>query len=385
VAGAWYKDPGQGNQPNLSPSNYIPGGTLSFAGSAADTEPIAGGTAAQFQDEITGGFEHEFAHNLTFTSRFIYRDLRRIIEDMSGVNVTQANAGVPQIYVIGNPSVKLDIFQNSLPCPNPGVGNCLSYPNPFGAGNIGYTAFANGTSNPNGKDGIPDGFPNPSRVYKSGEFIVAKRFTNVQFYANYVLSKLYGNYQGNFRSDNLQDDPNISSEFDFTNSDGLLTGQTIPGVLPSDRRHQFKLFGNYQWRGLNVGASWTPTSGSPITKFLDHPADSYANSGELPVCLDGTFTCAGGPRGAEGRTAWILPFNVHADYTWKFRERMRVKFVADLFNIFNEQAVIRVNQNAEISGSPGTPNPDFLKPDRQDFINPYQIPFSARLAVRFEF
>ena len=64
---------------------------------------------------------------------------------------------------------------------------------------------------------------------------------------------------------------------------------------------------------------------------------------------------------------------------------MRVKFVADLFNIFNEQAVIRVNQNAEINGSPGTPNPDFLKPDRQDFADPYQIPFSARLAVRFEF
>ena len=38
------------------------------------------------------GFEHEFAHNLTFTGRFVYRDLRRIIEDMSGINVTQALA-----------------------------------------------------------------------------------------------------------------------------------------------------------------------------------------------------------------------------------------------------------------------------------------------------
>ena len=198
VIGARYADPGQGNQPNLSPSNYIPGGSLSFSGSASDTEPIAGGTAAQYQDEITGGVEHEFAHNLTFTGRFVYRDLRRIIEDMSGINVTQYLAGVPQIYVIGNPSRELDIFQNSSPCSNPGVGNCLSYPNPFGSGNIGFTGFANGTTNPNGGDGVVDGFPNPSRVYKSMEFIVSKRFSNFQFYGNYMLSKLYGNYQGNF-------------------------------------------------------------------------------------------------------------------------------------------------------------------------------------------
>ncbi len=61
-------------------------------------------------------YEHEFAHNLTFTGRFVYRDLRRAIEDMSGINVSQANAGVPQIYVIGNPSAALDIFQNVSPC-----------------------------------------------------------------------------------------------------------------------------------------------------------------------------------------------------------------------------------------------------------------------------
>ena len=99
------------------------------------------------------------------------------------------------------------------------------------------------------------------------------------------LSKLDGNYQGNYRSDNGQQDPNISSMFDFTNSDGVLTGQDIPGVLNSDRRHQFKLFGNYMWHNFNVGASWLPTSGTPITDLLAHPA--YLNAGEIPVCPDG--------------------------------------------------------------------------------------------------
>jgi hypothetical protein len=218
------------------------------------------------------------------------------------------------------------------------------------------------------------------------ELIVSKRFsTNFQFYGSYVLSKLYGNYQGSFRGDNFQTDPNISSMFDFTNSDGLLTGQDTVGVLPTDRRHQIKMFGNYQWRGFNFGGGWNIASGSPITKLLDHPA--YVNSGEIPVCPDGTFTCSGGPRGQFGRTDWALPFSAHADYTWSLTEKMRVKFVADLFNLFNQQQVVRVNQNYEINNSPGVVNPDFLLPDLQDFFNSgvYQNPFSARLAIRFEF
>jgi hypothetical protein len=205
---------------------------------------------------------------------------------------------------------------------------------------------------------------------------VSKRFsTNFQFYGSYVLSKLYGNFPGSFRGDNFQTDPNISSLFDFTNSDGLLTGQDTPGVLPTDRRHQIKMFGNYQWRGFNFGGGWNIASGTPLTKLLDHPV--YENSGEIPD----------GPRGSLGRSDWALPFSAHADYTWKVRESMRVKFVADIFNLFNQQEVIRVNQNYEINNSPGQLNPDFLLPDLQDFFNSgaYQAPFSARLAIRFEF
>jgi hypothetical protein len=175
--------------------------------------------------------------------------------------------------------------------------------------------------------------------------------------------------------------------FDFTNSDGRLTGQDIPGVLPTDRRNQFKFFGNYQLGNLMIGLSWTPTSGPPITDLLDHPA--YKNAGEIPVCPDGTFTCPGGPRGAEGRTPWIFPVNLHGEYTIHAGERARIKLVADLFNLFNEQSLIRVNQFSEINNSPGVSNPDFLKPYLSGvpvvFPDPYQDPFSARLAVRFEF
>jgi Carboxypeptidase regulatory-like domain/TonB-dependent Receptor Plug Domain len=362
LTGLLYADPGVGAQPNLSTGNYIPGGTIAFQGTGGLT-PIAGGTGAQYQDEVTGSVEHEFSHNLTLTGRFVYRDLRRILEDTSGVNVTQALAGVPQQYVIANPSAKLDIYQNSVPCIS--GANCNSA--------TGYTNFANGTDNPLGSDGTPDGFPNASRIYKSMELIISKRFSNLQVYGNYTLSKLFGNFQGSYRSDNFQQDPNISSLFDFTNSDGRLTGQDTPGVLPTDRTHQLKLFGNYQWKAVNFGFGWTPTSGTPITELNDHPV--YENAGEIPV----------GARGALGRTAWIFPLNAHVDYTWKFSERARLKLIADMFNLANQQRVVRVNQYHEVGDSPGVLNPDFLLPAQGTFLDPYQEPFSARLAIRLEF
>lgn len=321
---------------------------------------MAGGTGAEYQDEVVGGYEHEFGGGFTVSGRFVYRYMRRIIEDISGINVTQNNAGVPQQYVVANPSAKLDIFKNADPCKPPAKG-CDP--------DTGFTSVGD---NPLGSDGRSDGFPNPSRIYKAMELILSKRFTNnLQLFASYRLSKLYGNFEGSFRNDNGQQDPNISSLFDFTNTDGQLGFQTVPGVLPSNRTHQFKFFGNYQWKAFNFGASWLIQSGTPITRLGAHPA--YSNAGEIPL----------GPRGSLGNTETTFPLDLHGDYTWKIGENKRVKFLADLFNIGNQTRVLRVDQYFDLT--PGTSNPDFLKPDNLLFSYPYQRPFNARLAVRFEF
>jgi hypothetical protein len=163
--------------------------------------------------------------------------------------------------------------------------------------------------------------------------------------------------------------------FDFTNTDGMLTGQYTPGDLPSDRRHQFKFFGNYTWKGINMGVSWRILSGVPISKLLDHPA--YLNQGEVPD----------GVRGAEGRSNVQLPLDLHLDYAWKWKEHATVKFLADLFNVGNQVTPITFNQFAEIANSPGSPNPDFLKPSSStnSAYNAYTTPFRASLGIRFEF
>lgn len=363
VRGAWYKD--QQGTIDLSPANYVTGGKIAPSGGPDNLTLVAGGTKAQYQDEVVAGYEKEFAGGLTFSGRFVYRHIRRIIEDVSGINVTQNLAGVPQQYVVSNPSASLDIFKNAFPCTPGKDANCDP--------DTGFTAIGN----PLGSDGISDGFPNPSRIYQAAEFVVSKRMSaNWQVYANYRLSKLWGNFEGSFRNDNGQQDPNISSLFDFTNTDGVLADQFRPGVLPTDRRHSLKIFTNYAFtstplKNLNVGLAWNAQTGTPISKFLAHPA--YDNSGEIPV----------GGRGSLGRTDATFPLDIHMDYAIKLGEQKRIKLVADLFNLFNQVKVTRVDQNFELDST--TKNPDFLKPNGTDFAYPFQTPFQARLGVRFEF
>jgi outer membrane receptor for ferrienterochelin and colicin len=375
--GEYYKDPGTGKQPDLSAGNYcgasthpcgtqangafVPGGTPALSGTPDDLTLVQGGTGAEYQDEVVAGYEKEFSNKITFSGRFVYRHMRRIIEDTSGINVTQYNAGVPQQYVVANPSAKLDIFHNFYPCTS----------GPTCDPDTGYTDLNQPIL---GSDGVPDGFPNATRIYKSMELVVSRRFSNgLQVFVNYTLSKLAGNFQGSYRGDNGQTDPNISSLFDFTNTDGLLADQYRPGLLPTNRTHQLKFFGNYTWKNVNLGLSWRVLSGTPISKLLDHPG--YLNAGEVPV----------GGRGAYGTTSTQYPLDFHADYTWKFKEKATVKFLADLFNIGNTTWVQYVDQNAEISGSPGTPSPDFLHPGGISNVSAYTRPFYARLGVRFEF
>jgi Carboxypeptidase regulatory-like domain/TonB dependent receptor/TonB-dependent Receptor Plug Domain len=388
VSGTYYKDPGRGGQPDLSPANWCgaagnpcgigTGGIPAFSGTPDDLTLVSAGTGAEYQDEVVAGYEKEFGNKFTFSGRFVYRHIRRIIEDTSGINVTQNNAGVPQQYVIANPSATLDIFHNFFPC--------TSGPTCDPATN--YTDLNQPIL---GADGIPDGFPNATRIYKSMELVMSRRFSNnLQLFVNYTLSKLYGDFQGSFRGDNAQTDPNISSLFDFTNTDGLLGDQYKTGLLPTNRTHQLKFFGNYQWKNANFGLSWRVVSGTPLSKYLDHPANTYANAGEVPV----------GGRGAFGTTATQFPLDAHVDYTWKPKERMTVKFLADMFDLFNSTWVQYVDQAYELSGSPGctghspepsgcTPNPDFLKPggtnSNGQTRDAFTRPFYARLGIRFEF
>ncbi len=84
------------------------------------------------------------------------------------------------------------------------------------------------------------------------------------------------------------------------------------------------------------------------------------------------------------RTPFTFPLDAHAEYTVKLGEQKRLKFGANLFNLFNQQRVVFFDQNLEVA--PGSPDKDYNKPNGLLIRgNAYQTPFIAQLSARFEF
>jgi hypothetical protein len=410
-------------------------------------EAFGKGTRSEYLDEFVVGFEHEFGNSgVVFSTRYIDRRIKRIIEDNAELSPEAAQgtslAGTTfnQIYFISNVNKKQDLFKNpsqvdwtidlnafndptspAFQDPSAGApaacssaaGNSSLYSVPTDSnGNFVNVGGFNAMCIPNafsvdpvtgnetqitatpGSDGIPDGFVDPNRVYKAIEFEVNKSMSRGwQMRANYRIAKLTGNYEGSFRNDNGQNDPNISSLFDFTRGDFNLLGQQFtPGVLNTDVRHLVNGFVSYTFsgnhaKGLTMGSSVHFQTGIPINNLYAHPV--YANSGEIPFCADNTVNCPSA-RGSLGRQSDFGSVDYHMDYPIRITEGTRLRLGADLFNITNNKTLLR-NDNLN-QRTVGVPNADFLKPTGtgpsavNGNTNPgYLRPFNARFSARFEF
>jgi len=401
--------------------NNVPGAFSSSGGKlgnvAIGASPFgtafAPGAKMMYADEYVAGGEHEFKNGVVVSARFIYRSLPRVLDDVSGVSPEGYAAGVlTQNYFIANPSPTTDLFPNptevgytpqstdpnsplyglppaGITCMNPEYpvadgngGTTLPNGTPYAVGGLCYNTNAQGNLGgevgPNGQpipDGIPDGFPKPIHHYKAVEIEVNKSFSNNwMLRANWRIASLTGNYEGAFRNDNGQSDPNISSLFDFTNGIVNMLGQQYaPGPLNTDRRHVVNVYTSYVFtktalKSLEIGTGVNLSSGTPISELANHPA--YGNAGEVPL----------GGRGAEGRTPVTGQVNLHLNRPVKVTEKSTLNLTADLFNIANSRPITSIDQTAQISFSSSN-NPDFLKVARWS----YQRPFYARFSVRWVF
>ncbi len=306
---------------------------------------IVPGTKSQYQDEITLGAEYEPMETMNVGLRYIHRQLGRVLEDFQTGTAEGINDGSEDFgaYVIGNPGPWLnttaardidgDGIDDILPCP-------AAYPNCW----VG-----------------------PSRVYDALELTVEKRLTsNWQVMGSYRLARLYGNYEGLYRNDNGQSDPNITSLFDFPNNTPMMSGQGKKGILNTDRTHVIKAFGSYMTGfGLNLGANITYQTGTPITRLAAHPV--YANPGEVPETK----------RGDAGRTPAITTIDAHASYGLPIRKGMDLRVIVDVFNVLDVQDTDAVNQFTE--QEPGFADPDFGRTTR------YTAPRQVRLGMRLAF
>ncbi len=339
----------------------------------AHSTPIDRGLKPQSVNEFTAGFEYAVMRNLALGIRGIYRPQGSVIEDGSfddGTNYFIFNPGeiVPPTgtlpgnteYIAGLPPC-VDSDDDGDQTDEPGFG--------FTCGGIGSH------------------FGRARRFYRALEFTANRRFAdNYAFTASYVYSSLIGNYEGLFRNDNGQSDPNITSLFDLVS---LL--ENLYGRLPNDRPHQFKFNGTYQtpWR-LTLSGNFYIQSGTPFNQLIPHFL--YGNNegfavprGTAIVPDNSEVNGNGGVSSAIGTnrtpTTWNLDLGVY--YPIRFSENMQLKLTADWFNVTNTQRAITLDQTYQItSGVAG------VAPVTNPFWGTgaiFQYPSAVRLGAKFSF
>ena len=317
--------------------------TQSIGNLGAEKTPVDFDLKPQTVNEYTAGVEYEAVKDLTVGFRGIYRNQATVIEDGSFDDGDH--------YFLFNPGQS---ETERLACANPAIG-C---------------------------------FGHARRYYRAVEFTATKRFTNnYQFIASYVFSSLIGNYEGLFRNDNGQSDPNITSLFDLVS---LLKGTY--GRLPNDRPHQFKFDGSYRtpWK-FQVGMSFRAQSGIPFNQLIPHPVYGNNEGFGVPRGTAIVPTVAATVPGfvntvdsiGSTRTPTTFNLDLNGFYPIKFDERRELRFQVDWFNVFNSQRAIRLDEtfsiNSGVTGVPPVTNPFYGSGTI------FQFPSSVRLGVKFQF
>jgi outer membrane receptor protein involved in Fe transport len=332
-------------------SSVVSGGPNSNLG--ADATPLDPGLKPQSIGEGSAGFEYEIVKDLAIGARGIYRHMRNVIEDGS---FDDGNT-----YFIFNPGRNEPGTTERSACE--GDANPLTFR-------------------------LPRCFGRAQRFYRAIEVTATKRFTNnYQFIASYVFSSLTGNYEGLFRNDNGQSDPNITSLFDLQS----LLDNTY-GRLPNDRPHQFKFNGSYRTPfKLMISGNFYMQSGTPFNQLIPHPVygnnEGFAVQRGTATVPTVTATQPGFPNVVDSigsqRTPTTMNLDLGVYYPIKVGEGKELRLSGDWFNVFNSQRALSLDQTFSInSGVTGV----------APVLNPFygsalliQAPSAFRFGAKFSF
>ena len=331
----------------------LPGVSTGATNLGSDATPLDPGLKPQSIREMTAGFEYEIGNGVTVGSRGIYRSMVNVIEDGSFDDGDS--------YFIFNPGRNKPGTTEAAAC----AGDASLDP-----------------------PRLPQCFGRAQRFYRAIEFTATKRFThNYQFIASYVYSSLIGNYEGLFRNDNGQSDPNITSLFDLQS----LLNNTY-GRLPNDRPHQFKFNGSYRtpWK-LLLSANFYAQSGVPFNQLTPHPI--YGNNEGFAVirgtAIVPTVTAnePGFPNVVQSigssRTPTTMNLDLGVYYPIKLGEKRELRLSGDWFNALNSQRAVTLDQtfsiNSGVSGVAPVVNPFW---GSAQLVQP---PSSFRFGAKFTF
>jgi hypothetical protein len=310
-------------------SLIVPGVSTGATNLGSDATPADIGLKPQSIREFTFGAEYEIGHDITLGSRGIYRAMLNVIEDGSFDD--------GDTYFIFNPGrIGPGTTEQAACSGDPATGRA------------------------------PQCFGRAQRFYRAIEFSATKRFTNnFQFIASYVFSSLIGNYEGLFRNDNGQSDPNITSLFDLQS----LLNNTY-GRLPNDRPHQFKFNGSYRtpWK-LLVSGNFYAQSGVPFNQLIPHPIygnnEGFAVQRGTAIVPTVSAVQPGFANTVESigsnRTPTTMNLDLGVYYPIRVGEGKELRLTGDWFNVFNSQRAVTLDQtftiNSGVTGVPAVPNP----------------------------
>jgi hypothetical protein len=274
--------------------------------------------------EFTVASEHRLRETMFGSVRYTHKRLVRGIEDIGVLDVNESEQ-----YVIGNPG----LGATSPDC----TTNCL--PGPLAGG---------GLISPSGDPFVPKA----RRDYDAVEFrfnheLREGRLRNFSYFASYTWSRLYGNWAGLANSDEAgRSQPNVSRAFDLAQGNFDQKGRNVFGLLATDRPHQFKFFGNYQFKtraGLtDVSLSQLAFSGTPLSSEVTFI---------VPVFFNG--------RGDLGRTPTFTQTDLLFAHTVSLGERVKAKVDVNVTNLLNQATVVGVTTRINRSGSLPITNPEF--------------------------
>lgn len=262
---------------------------------------VTPGIKGQYLDELVIGGEYELFNDFKVGASYIRRNVGRVIEDIS------TDGGIT--YVIANP----------------GEANSEAIEQQFVDGEI--------TEQQREMLLAAVNFDAPTRLYNALQITAEKRFArDLMVQASYTLSKLEGNFPGLFSPETGQLDPNLTSMYDLPE---LMANRT--GPLAADRPHIVKVDGYY---ALNLeeigkfvfGTSVRASSGIPHNVLGAHPVYGFGETYILP-------------RGDAERSPFTTRFDVHVAYGRKLSRTTMLEAFMDVFNLFNQQPEIDVDEH----------------------------------------
>ncbi len=184
---------------------------------------------------------------------------------------------------------------------------------------------------------LPDG---NFRDWQGIEVVFRKRYSD-----NWQLLASYNHATGD---GNTNSDANFDGAGDVIFLDPRAPNRT--GTLPGLVEDLFKVHGSYNWdNGIQVGGSYRWNSGIVLNR---NATEAFIRS--LPDQVTTNFAFGGWPGGGFDDT-WIADdavgfykgqsygvIDVRASYVWDINDSLQADFFFDIFNLFDEQKAVRI-------------------------------------------